>query len=196
MKIILAAVAGYLIGSLSVAVIITKIKYRRDVRTQGSGNAGATNVARVYGIGAGLLTFAGDGLKTAAAMLLGRLIAAEPGFIAAGAACLLGHFWPVFFGFKGGKGVTVSAVIGIMLDWRIFAIGVSIFIIAALLTKRVSVGSILGVLSYPVSILALGGYTWPRLALGCFAALAVVLMHRENIKRIIKGAEPEFKIHK
>lgn len=188
--------AGYLIGSLSVAVIITKIKYRRDVRTQGSGNAGATNVARVYGIGAGLLTFAGDGLKTAAAMLLGRLIAAEPGFIAAGAACLLGHFWPVFFGFKGGKGVTVSAVIGIMLDWRIFAIGVSIFIIAALLTKRVSVGSILGVLSYPVSILALGGYTWPRLALGCFAALAVVLMHRENIKRIIKGAEPEFKIHK
>ncbi|MCR4772197.1 MAG: glycerol-3-phosphate 1-O-acyltransferase PlsY [Oscillospiraceae bacterium] len=192
----LAAVMGYLIGSVSVAVIYSKIIYRRDVRTQGSGNAGATNVARVFGIGAGLLTFAGDGLKTAAAMLLGRLIAGEPGFIAAGAACLIGHAWPVYFGFKGGKGVTVSAVIGIMLDWRIFAIGISIFIIVALLTKRVSAGSMLGAFSYPFSMLALGSDTPARLGLCIFVVVSVFFMHRENIKRLLKGTEPPFRAHK
>ena len=124
------------------------------------------------------------------------MIAGEPGFIAAGAACLIGHAWPVFFGFKGGKGVTVSAVIGIMMDWRIFAIGISIFIAAALLTKRVSVGSMLGASSYPVSILALGSDTPARLGLCFFVALSVLFMHRENIKRLIKGTEPEFRAHK
>ncbi|MBO4331366.1 MAG: glycerol-3-phosphate acyltransferase, partial [Oscillospiraceae bacterium] len=164
----LAAAVGYLIGSLSIAVIYTKIKYRRDVRTQGSGNAGATNVARVFGLGAGLLTFAGDGLKTAAAMLLGRFIAGEPGFIAAGAACLIGHAWPVFFGFKGGKGIACStAVLLILFPWQ-GAVAVALCLLTIAVTRYVSLGSMILLFSYAVIVSVTMDF-WP------FAVWAIVI---------------------
>lgn len=181
---------------MNVAVILTRNRYRSDVRNMGSGNAGATNVARVFGMGAGLATFAGDGIKTAAAMLLGRLIAGDIGFAVAGAVCLIGHIWPVFFSFRGGKGVTVSAVIGLLIDWRVCVIGVAVFLLVALLSKRVSAGSILGAASYPVTMFAIGGFTVYEISLGILVAAAVLFMHRGNIARLIKGTEPEFKPHK
>jgi glycerol-3-phosphate acyltransferase PlsY len=191
-KLIPALLAGYLLGSVSVAVVLTKRLSKGDIRKQGSGNAGATNVARVYGIWVGLATLAGDGLKTALAMYLGSLIAGEPGMIAAAFGCLMGHCFPLYFGFKGGKAVSVSAAIGLFLDWRFFLILVAVFFLTFFLTKRVSVCSMAAAVAYPLGMLALGGFPWYALALGCFITVFVIFMHRENLKRLIKGTEPKF----
>ena len=191
-KLILAGVVGYLIGSISWAVIMSRIFAKEDVRERGSGNAGATNVARVYGLGPGALTFLADFAKTCASMLLGRLIAGDMGYLLAGASCIVGHCWPVFFGFVGGKGVSVGASIGLMLDWRLFLCLVLVFGIMALLFRRASVASISCGVSFPIIQLVLGMRGW-ELALGIFAGALVVFMHRSNIVRLIKGEEPKFK---
>ena len=142
LKYILAAVAGYLLGSLSFSLLLTRLRYGKDIRECGSGNAGATNAARVFGLGAGLWTLAGDMAKTAAAGLLGRLLGGELGLSLALAACLLGHCFPVYHGFRGGKGVSVSGCIALMLDWRMFLIILAVFALAAVLSGRVSLGSV------------------------------------------------------
>ena len=120
---LIALVGGYLLGSVSAAVMLTRHLRLGDVRKQGSGNAGATNVARVYGIWVGLLTLLGDGIKTALAMWLGRLLAGEPGVIIAAFGCLMGHCFPLYFGFKGGKAVSVSGAIGLFLGILVLQTG-------------------------------------------------------------------------
>ncbi len=195
-RILLSLVGGYLLGSVSVAIVLTRRK-GGDVRDKGSGNAGATNVARVYGIWVGLATLVGDGVKTALAMLvLGRLLAGEPGMAAAAFGCLLGHCFPVYFGFRGGKAVSVGAAIGLCLDWRLFLILLAVFLILAFSTKRVSVGSMAAAVAFPIGQLILGGFPWYSLALGCFITVFVIFMHRENLKRLLHGKEPEFKLGK
>ena len=192
----LSLVGGYLLGSVSVAIVLTRRK-GGDVRDKGSGNAGATNVARVYGIWVGLATLVGDGVKTALAMLvLGRLLAGLPGMVAAAFGCLLGHCFPLYFGFRGGKAVSVGAAIGLCLDWRLFLILLGVFLILAFSTKRVSVGSMAAAVAFPIGMLILGGFPWYSLALGCFITVFVIFMHRENVKRLLKGKEPEFKLGK
>ena len=193
---LISLVGGYLLGSVSAAVMLTRHLRLGDVRKQGSGNAGATNVARVYGIWVGLLTLLGDGIKTALAMWLGRLLAGEPGAIIAAFGCLMGHCFPLYFGFKGGKAVSVSGAIGLFLDWRFFLILVAVFLLTALLTKRVSVGSMAAAVAYPLGMLALGGFPWYTLVLGVFITLFVIFMHRENVKRLLKGTEPAFTLGK
>ncbi len=192
----LSLAGGYLLGSVSVAIVLTRRK-GGDVRDKGSGNAVATNVARVYGIWVGLATLVGDGVKTALAMLvLGRLLAGSPGMAAAAFGCLLGHCFPLYFGFRGGKAVSVGAAIGLCLDWRLFLILLGVFLILAFSTKRVSVGSMAAAVAFPVGLLVLGGFPWYDLALGCFITVFVIFMHRENLKRLLKGKEPEFKLGK
>ncbi len=195
-RIVLSLLGGYLLGSVSAAVLITRHLPGGDVRKQGSGNAGATNVARVYGIWVGLATLVGDGVKTALAMLLGWWLAGSPGMTAAAFACLLGHCFPLYFGFRGGKAVSVSAAIALYLDWRLFLILVAVFFLTFLLAKRVSVCSMAAAVAYPVGMLILGGFPWYTLALGCFITVFVIFMHRENLKRLFKGTEPEFTIGK
>ena len=195
-RIVLSLLGGYLLGSVSVAIVLTRRK-GGDVRDKGSGNAGATNVARVYGIWVGLATLVGDGVKTALAMLvLGRLLAGLPGMVAAAFGCLLGHCFPLYFGFRGGKAVSVGAAIGLCLDWRLFLILLGVFLILAFSTKRVAVGSMAAAVAFPIGMLILGGFPWYSLALGCFITVFVILMHRENVKRLLKGKEPEFKLGK
>ncbi len=195
-RIVLSLVGGYLLGSVSVAIVLTRRK-GGDVRDQGSGNAGATNVARVYGIWVGLATLVGDGVKTALAMLvLGRFLAGMPGMVAAAFGCLLGHCFPLYFGFRGGKAVSVGAAIGLCLDWRLFLILLGVFLILAFSTKRVSVGSMAAAVAFPIGMLILGGFPWYSLILGCFITVFVIFMHRENVKRLLKGKEPVFKLGK
>ncbi len=191
-KLILALLAGYLLGSVSVAILLTRRLPKGDVRKQGSGNAGATNVARVYGIWVGLATLVGDGVKTALAMFLGSLLAGGPGIVVAAFGCLMGHCFPLYFGFKGGKAVSVSAAIALFLDWRLLLILVAVFFLTFLLSKRVSVCSMTAAVAYPLGMLILGGFPWYTLALGCFITLFVIFMHRENLKRLLKGTEPRF----
>ena len=191
-KIAATAVLGYLLGSVSFAVIMSKLATKKDIRDFGSGNAGATNVARVLGMGFGVLTFVCDVLKTAAAMLLGRLIFGEPGFAIAGACCMIGHCFPLMFNFRGGKGVTVGAAIAIMLDWRLFLILIMVFVISFALSRRVSVGSISDAIAFPIVQFLLGEQNLLRLGLGILVTVMVVFMHRGNIQRLMRREEDKF----
>lgn len=191
LKYIVTVTAGYLLGSISFSVILTRGFFRKDVREQGSGNAGATNVARVFGMKAGAFTLVGDVLKTLAAIWIGKLLLGDNGLAAGGIACVLGHCFPVFFQFRGGKGVSVGAAVGLMIDWRVLAIILATFLIFVLLTRIVSVGSMAAAAMMPVSclILGIGG---ARLCLGIVTGLLVLFMHRGNFRRLCRGEEAKF----
>ena len=186
-------VIAYLLGSISFAVLLSKILGKKDVRKYGSGNAGATNVARVRGMGCGVLTLLFDGLKTAAAMAIGRLIAGENGFLLAGGACLIGHCFPIFFGFHGGKGVAVGATMGLMFSWKFFLLLCVVFFVVFAIGRRVSLSSIACCVAFPIFEYILGYRGVWEMTLGICAAACVIFMHRGNIKRLIAGTEPVFK---
>ena len=192
-RLIIAALAGYLLGSVSVAVLLTKLLLHTDVRDQGSGNAGATNVARVFGMKAGLLTLLGDMVKTALSGLIGWKLGGEAGLAAACLGCLVGHCFPVFFGFKGGKGVSVGASIALLLDWRLLVILVACFLLMFVLTRRVSAGSVTCALAYPIVYYLLHPGFGTPFYVCCAICVLVTFMHRGNIRRLLRGEEPKFK---
>ncbi|MBQ4017572.1 MAG: glycerol-3-phosphate acyltransferase, partial [Oscillospiraceae bacterium] len=137
---------SYLLGSLNFSIILSKM-IGRDIRKQGSGNAGATNMTRVFGWAAGIATLIFDVLKAIAAMMIGRAMLGDTGICLGGMGSLVGHCWPIFHNFKGGKGISVGAAVGLMIDWRVFAVIITAFLIAALLSKKVSVGSLCAALA-------------------------------------------------
>ncbi len=191
---IVVLIAGYLLGSLSFSIIFSKL-IGKDIRKQGSGNAGATNMARVFGWAAGMATLAFDFLKAAAAMWIGRKLLGDTGICLGGIASMVGHCWPVFHDFKGGKGISVGAAIGFMIDWRVMVVIVLVFLVVAVASKKVSLGSI----SAAVSIIPATWVFAPRpamLALACFGMVVAITRHKENIKRLMAGAEPDFKAGK
>ncbi len=196
LRVAAAGAAGYLLGSVSFAVVVSYLMSRKDIRNYGSGNAGATNMARLFGMGAGVLVFALDFLKTVAAMALGRLIGGRYGFLLAAVGCMLGHCFPVFFKFKGGKGVSVGAAAGLMFHWKVFVIIVAVFFITALLTRRVSAGSVVCALAFVPGQLIAGIRDPWALAAGAVMVLTVEIMHRENIKRLLTGQEKPFRAGK
>lgn len=191
-KYLLIAVLGYLFGSLSISVFISKYILRDDVRQHGSGNAGATNVARVFGMKAGLITLGGDMLKTAAAGLLGLLTAGSAGLAVGCAGCLIGHSWPVFFRFRGGKGVSVSACIALLLDWRMFLIVLAVFMLVFLLSRRVSLCSMIASVCFPPVYWLLHPGLSAAFWLCVMVPVLIIFLHRENIVRLIHGKEPKF----
>lgn len=191
-KYLIVILAGYLLGSMSTSLILSKLGWGKDVRKHGSGNAGATNMARVFGLGAGFATLAGDMLKAALALWLGSALLGDPGIAAGGGACILGHCFPVFHDFRGGKGISVGAMIGLAIDWRVFIGIVVVFLIVAFLTKKVSAGSLAA--SIAVSILAVVFHvSTPKLVLAIFAMCVAIFQHRNNIKRLAEGTEADFK---
>ena len=115
-KILIVAVSAYLLGSVNVAIIITKLFMRKDVRKYGSHNAGATNVARSFGLPLGIATMLGDFGKTVLSMLIGRWVLGDNGMLMAAGACIIGHCFPVYFRFKGGKGVATAGCIALMIE--------------------------------------------------------------------------------
>ena len=190
-KYLLVIVAGYLLGSISVSVCLSK-GLGGDVRKQGSGNAGATNMARVYGMKAGVLTLAGDMVKSALAVLLGYLLLDDMGLMAGGVACIIGHCFPAFHGFRGGKGVSVGGLLSLVIDWRVGLLVFGSFGLFAVLSRKVSLGSVCGALAVTVGALIFHVST-PRLILAIIAMCIVIFQHRGNIKRLINGTEPDFK---
>ena len=192
MKYFVVAVIAYLLGSFCASIPLSKRVYGEDVRSKGSGNAGATNVARVYGIKAGLITLALDMTKTVIAMLLGYWLCGDLGKAIGGTLCIIGHCFPVYFGFKGGKGVSVGAALGLMTGFPEFCVIMTVFLITAFVGRKVSLGSMLAAISLPIASAVFGAC--PELLLmNTFAAILVVVMHRENIKRLINGTEGDFK---
>ena len=192
LKYTIVLIAGYLLGSLSSSILLSRGALGVDVRQQGSGNAGATNMARAFGWKAGLLTLACDMLKAILAMELGRFLLGDWGLAVGGAACITGHCFPVFHDFRGGKGISVGAAIGLCIDWRVFVAIVAVFLIVALLTRKVSAGSLAAsVAIMPATLLF--AHTPPKLLLAGFAMCLAIFQHRANIKRLQKGTEPDFK---
>ena len=187
----LSCVLGYLLGSISISILISRHVFHQDVRQSGSGNAGATNVARVFGLGAGVLTFLGDFAKTLLAAWLGSLLGGVSGSCLGAAFALIGHCFPVYYRFRGGKAVSAGAAAALVIDWRIFVLAVAVFALAALLSKTASVSSMSAAGMVAVGTILFAPST-AQLLLGLFTCALVLFMHRSNIRRLIAGTEPKF----
>lgn len=192
-RIFISALIGYLFGSVNLAILVSRYIKHQDVRELGSKNAGATNVARVFGMKMGVLTLLGDFLKTIAAMFVGRALYGEIGTVAAVGACLVGHCWPLYFGFRGGKGVATGACVILIVDWRVFLVVVATFAIIFLLTRIVSLSSLAAATAAPIAVLLFKNIEFPFVLLTFFAAALVWFHHRTNLKRLIEGTEQKFK---
>ena len=191
-----AAICAYLLGSVSGGLIASFTRHKEDLRRHGSGNAGMTNALRTYGVRSAALVLAIDTLKTVLAVLLARLLLAEPwGTVVGGACAVLGHDFPVYYRFRGGKGVLSSAVVVALLDWRVFLISLAVFALAVLLTGRVSVGSLSVAVAAPVCCLLLQLGTVQELFVAALGAL-LIFTHRSNLRRLLRGQEPKTVIAK
>ena len=189
---VVVLLGGYLIGSSNFAIIITKCFLHKDVRQFGSGNAGTANVARVFGPWLGVATLGGDVAKTVAAMFMGTALLSVNGMCAAAAACMIGHCFPVYFSFRGGKGVAVAAGIALMLDWKVFLILLAVYALVAALSRKASISSLIATATLPVVMLLWGGFGMVEVILAALAALMVWIMHFGNIKRLLQGEEGKF----
>ena len=201
---VLIAIAAYLLGSVNGAIIVSRYLFHSDVRTMGSGNAGLTNFYRNYGAKgiAGVLGI--DIAKGALAPLIGGLVfglaTSDPlleqeylrvGRLFATFCLVLGHVFPVFYGFRGGKGILCGVSAVFIVDYNAGVIALVVFVLAFLLTRYVSLGSVLGTISVPVTLLA-KGFSRLCLILACLSVLLVIMKHGENIVRIIRHKEPRF----
>ncbi len=190
------AVLGYLIGSLNFGIILSKI-YGRDIRESGSGNAGATNMMRVYGKKASILTLVGDVLKTIIAVFLSRfLLLGDIGAYVTGLFVIIGHAWPVYFKFKGGKGVAAIAAFCLITNPIVFLIELAIFLAILFGFKMVSLGSVMIALVYPFVLNWVEGTTGPHIFIAFIMAGLVIFLHRQNIVRIFNHTEHKFKLGK
>ena len=140
---VVAAIFAYLLGSLNSGVLISRIVFREDIRNYGSGNAGTTNMMRTYGKKFAVITLLGDALKAAAAVWLGYLLSGYNGGFVAFFFCVVGHAYPVFFNFKGGKGVACTAAAILCLKPTVFLLLLALFILIVLFSKYISLGSVM-----------------------------------------------------
>ena len=209
---IIAAAIGYLLGSLNFSIIVVQLVRGKDIRTMGSRNAGLTNTYRCCGPACAGLTLIGDLLKGVVAVALARLVAGwlkvgflpdndvhYIGYIAAFFA-IVGHVFPVYYGFKGGKGVLVGAASFIALDFRVFIALLAIFIVTLALCKYVSLSSIMATAYGPLAIFLMSwivngigfGRSFLYLILSLPMAALIIWMHRTNIERLMNNTETKF----
>lgn len=192
-KLFLCAVIGYLLGSFSGSILTSKVFFKTDIRNQGSGNAGMTNSLRVFGVGAAISTIIVDAVKSVIAVLIGQTICGDFGLILAGAGVMLGHAFPVYFGFKGGKCVLCIAVVGSFVSCQTVLIALAAFVIIMLCTRIVSASSIGAMLTAIIASLFLN-LPFERLIFILLACSFVIFMHRSNIVRIINGTEKKITV--
>ena len=208
---LISALMGYLFGSINSAILTVKLLKHEDVRNFGSGNAGLTNTIRCFGKTCGVITLIGDLSKGMIAVLLsqtfGKLLAGADtdlyllGCIA-GIFAIIGHVFPLYHGFKGGKGVLVGVSIFLILDWRVFCILIGIFLIILMISKYVSLSSIIATACCP--FVTFGAqyflndihhqeFTLNQILLHfgllCVMAFMIIFMHRSNIERLRNGTE-------
>lgn len=215
-KLAIAAVFAYLLGSISFSIIITKLVTKKeDIRTMGSGNAGFTNVLRSVGKGPAVFTIVFDFLKGVLSVFIGGLIMStimvgnQPsaelisyGKYLCGICCMAGHIYPVYFGFKGGKGVVTAAALILMVDWRVFLVVIAAFLVVFLITKIISISSIVSSVVFPAATfgftffadyLARGGFSITYVVIDTVFALGigifVIAKHKQNIIRLLNGTE-------
>ena len=207
--IILSITISYLFGSINSAIIVSRALYKDDIRTHGSGNAGLTNILRTYGAKAAVLTLVGDMLKAALAIGFASLffglsykggISLSEYCYLAGLFAVLGHVYPVFYGFKGGKGVLVAATMTLILAPLHFLALLLIFAIIVGISRYVSLGSVSVAALLPISVclyipLVIGERLSPIIAISLFILGGFVIWcHRSNIKRLLSGNEKKISI--
>jgi len=197
LKLILVALIGYLLGSINTSILVGRF-YGIDVRNYGSGNAGATNTLRILGKKAAILVSVGDMLKGIISALIGLWIIndiegiGQLGVMAGGAAAIIGHNWPLYFKFKGGKGILTTFSVALMMDWRIALVLMGIFIIVVAITRYVALGSIIGCALFPViSIIPVFDKSFVFTLFALIVGLLGITRHHANIKRILEGIEPK-----
>lgn len=186
---LLLIVASYLLGSVPTGYLLVRLTSRKDVREHGSRSTGATNVLRVGGLGAALAVAVIDVLKGFLPVVWALDRTGEPGFGAlCGLLAVVGHCFPIWIGFRGGKGVATSLGAYLALSPPAAALGLGLFIVAVGLTRYVSLGSIVGSLAVPAALAALGQPA-PVLGVSLAVAALIVFQHRGNIGRLLKGTE-------
>jgi len=211
---LITAVPAYLLGSVNGAITASKVFYRKDIRDFGSGNPGLTNFYRTFGKSGFLLVVLIDVIKTIAPVMFGGWLFASYtdmiltevgplhrifdlaffGQVLAGFFVMLGHCFPLFYKFKGGKGIMAIGAIVIVVNWQLALISWGVFILVALITRYVSLASVLGSIAFPVSMLVLnvGGIAERNIVILC--VILVIIRHIPNIKRLIKGEESKLKL--
>ena len=192
---------SYFLGCFNGAVLISSFVIRDDIRGHGSGNAGLTNFYRTYGARYALGVILLDMGKTAVATVIGGYMFHclyedwTLGVLVAGLSCIIGHIFPAFYEFKGGKGILAGSILVIMLDWRMALVAWSLFFLSVVLTRFVSLGSIMAAASVGVTAFFL--YDRPvYIILAVITAALVIWSHRSNVVRLLKGNENKFKFHK
>lgn len=210
--VVVGIASSYLLGSINTAIVISKLFYHDDIRKYGSGNAGLTNMLRTYGKGAAGLTLLGDMLKTALAIFITGLLlgfhynhgmSLDDGYCyMAGLFAVVGHVFPIYYGFKGGKGVLVTATMALILTPIPFLFLLLIFILVVAVSKYVSLGSVVAAVLYPVIVngyikIGFGGKSPAILAL-CTILLAIFIVwcHRGNLQRISDRTERKLSFKK
>ncbi|MEK3886687.1 glycerol-3-phosphate 1-O-acyltransferase PlsY [Bacillus sp. FSL K6-3431] len=198
LKLIASLAFGYLLGSLNTAVIVGKI-YGKDIRSHGSKSAGLTNTLRVLGKSAAVFVLAGDILKGIVACFIGLFLdvyfySGEAkdcvSLLAAGAGAVIGHNWPVYFRFKGGKGALTAVAVLFMVDWVIALLCLGFFVTIVALTRYVSLGTICAtMLIAAISFIPAFGHTLYFNIFACLMAFMVIFKHMENIQRLLSGTE-------
>lgn len=184
------AVAAYLLGSLNFAVILSKLFHHDDIRNYGSGNAGATNMVRTYGRKWGIITFICDGLKAAVSVLGSMLLMGEGGAYIAALFAILGHIFPVYYKFRGGKGVAVAAISILCLNPMVFGILVVLFVVIVYVSRYISLGSVICAFFYPMLLNAFNADKgFISTVISILLAVIVIVMHRSNIKRLMNRTE-------
>ena len=205
---IVVAIIAYLLGSISFSVIISKKMAGFDVREKGSGNAGSTNVLRTVGKKAALITLVCDILKGVVAILIailaGKIIKGLDNALLvqlAGVFVVIGHTFPVFFKFKGGKGIATSLGVLLTINWQIGLICLVFALVLIILTKMVSVGSIVAAILFPVLVIFINqnyivpeSSNWSYLIFSIIIAILVIFNHRANVKRILNGTENKISV--
>ncbi|MBE6853576.1 MAG: glycerol-3-phosphate 1-O-acyltransferase PlsY [Ruminococcus sp.] len=210
--IFICLIAAYLIGSCNSAIIVVKLLKKEDIRNFGSKNAGLTNVLRCFGKGPALVTLLADLLKGSLTILLIKLVLSLASFegdlmtigYISGFMVMLGHIFPLYYGFKGGKGVLVAATVLLAIDPWTFMIVIPVFIVTLIFTRYVSVSSITAAISYPVVTFLLQyfarnfelGTVLVHTGLVMLNTILIIYMHRANIQRLKDGNENKFSFSK
>jgi acyl phosphate:glycerol-3-phosphate acyltransferase len=191
LRIVIAAVAAYLLGSINSSILVGRI-YGKDIRDHGSGNAGLTNAIRILGKKAAVFVLLGDVAKGVLACIFSSLIIASdqfPVYIVGGLFVIIGHNWPLYFKFKGGKGALTAITAAFMIDPASAAVLAVIFISVLLIFRYVSLATISACLSYPLAVHIFTGNSF-ILAYSAVVAILVIYRHRTNIKRLLRKEEP------
>lgn len=205
-QLIVISIIGYLIGSINLSIILSKLMGKGDIREHGSGNAGTTNTLRVLGKLPALAVFIFDVIKPIISISIAKVLifigssvpaeslelAYELAILLSAFATILGHDYPIYYGFKGGKGIATSLGAILYIEWPIGVVCLLFALVLIIASRMVSLGSIISALLYPVLVLVNGTamtYTLPYFIFACSLCVFALIKHRSNITRLLNGTE-------